>query len=122
MAIQRHRVAIPQIIQKLRGAKDIKGRLKTTFDLIEKGGKLSSKTLEDGLNKIRKNFTPSLGKAHGRVLLKTAKQHFEKRLEEFQSELGEHQKAVKAELQGKLDESRMQNRRLLQAVCFQRST
>jgi hypothetical protein len=107
-AIQRHRVAIPASIQKLGGAKDIEGRLKTTFDLIEKGGKLSSKALEDGLNEIRKNFTPSLGKDHGRVVLKAAKPHFEARLAAFRSDLERHQETVKSELQGKLDESRKQ--------------
>jgi hypothetical protein len=49
--------------------------LRTTFELIEKGSKLSSKPLEDALNDIRKNFTPSLGKDHGRVVLKAAKPH-----------------------------------------------
>lgn len=107
-AIQRHRVAIPASIQKLGGAKDIEGRLKTTFDLIEKGGKLSSKVLEDSLNEIRRNFTPSLGKDHGRVVLKAAKPHLETRLAAFRSDLERHQETVKAELQSKLDESRKQ--------------
>lgn len=107
-AIQRHRVAIPASIQKLGGAKDIEGRLKTTFDLIEKGGKLSSKALEDGLNEIRKNFTPSLGKDHGRVVLKAAKPHLEARLAAFRSDLERHQETVKSELQSKLNESRKQ--------------
>jgi hypothetical protein len=37
-AIQRHRLAIPPSIQKLGGSKDLEGRLRTTFDLIERGG------------------------------------------------------------------------------------
>ena len=68
-AIQRHRMAIPERIQKLGGSKELESRLRTTFELIEKGSKLSSKPLEDALNEIRKNFTPSLGKDHGRVVL-----------------------------------------------------
>jgi hypothetical protein len=82
--------------------------LRTTFDLIEKGGKLSSKALEDALNDVRKNFTPSLGKDHGRVVLKAAKPHLEKRLEIFRGELKAHQKRIEKELQGQLDESRKQ--------------
>jgi hypothetical protein len=105
-AIQRHRLAIPASIQKLGGNKDLEGRLRTTFDLIEKGGKLSSKPLENALNEIRKNFTPSLGKDHGRVVLKSAKPIMVERLEEFRKKLGEHQKQVGAELQKHLDESR----------------
>jgi hypothetical protein len=107
-AIQRHRLAIPPSIQKLGGSKDIEGRLRTTFDLIEKGGQLSSKALEDALNDIRKNFTPSLGKDHGRVVLKVAKPLLEERLTKSREQLKAHQEKVEKELQGHLDESRKQ--------------
>ncbi len=107
-AIQHHRLAIPPNIQKLGGSKDIEGRLRTTFDLIEKGGKLSSKTLDDALNEIRKNFTPSLGKDHARVVLKAAKPHLKKRLEGFRKKLDAHQEIVKKDLQKNLDDSRKQ--------------
>lgn len=107
-AIQRHRLTIPPSIQKLGGARDLEGRLRTTFDLIEKGGKLSSKQLENSLTEIRKNFTPSLGKDHGRVVLKAAKPHLEERLKAFQASLQKHQETVKSELQGQLNESRKQ--------------
>ena len=107
-AIQRRRLAIPPNIQKLGGAKDLEGRLKTTFDLIKKDSKLSSKALEDSLREIRNDFTPSLGKDHGRVVLKKAKPLLEERLRAFRSDLEKHQVTVKAELQGKLDESREQ--------------
>lgn len=107
-AIQRHRLAIPPNIQKLGGSKDLENRLRTTFELIEKGSKLSSKPLEDALNEIRKNFTPSLGKDHGRVVLKAAKPHLVTRLTEFRTKLDVHQKAVEADLQKHLDTSREQ--------------
>jgi hypothetical protein len=107
-AIQRHRMAIPLSIQKLGGSRDLESRLRTTFDLIEKGSKLSSKPLEDALNEIRKNFTPSLGKDHGRVVLKAAKPYLVERLTEFRTKLEAHQKAVEADLQKHLDTSREQ--------------
>lgn len=107
-AIQRHRLAIPASIQRLGGSKEIEGRLRTTFELIEKGGKLSSKPLEDALNEIRKNFTPSLGKDHGRVVLKAAKPHLVKRLNEFCERLAWHQTEVEEELQQHLNVSRQQ--------------
>jgi len=107
-AIQRHRIQIPDSIQKLGGSEDLKGRLKTTFDLIEKSGKLSSKALEDELNDIRKNFTRSLGKDHGRVVLKKAKPAFEDRLKKFHDKLKAHQEKVRKELQSTLDRSRKQ--------------
>jgi len=107
-AIQRHRMAIPEKIQKLGGSKELENRLRTTFELIEKGSKLSSKPLEDALNEIRKNFTPSLGKDHGRVVLKAAKPHLVARLTEFRAKLEAHQKAVAEGLQKHLDTSREQ--------------
>ena len=107
-AIQRHRLAIPPNIQRLGGSEDLEGRLKTTFDLIKRDGRLSSKELEDSLNEIRRNFTPSLGKVHGRVVLKTAKARLEVRLDKFREDLKAHQETVKNELQEKLDESRKQ--------------
>ena len=107
-AIQRHRMAMPANIQKLGGSKELATRLRTTFELIEKGSKLSSKPLEDALNEIRKNFTPSLGKDHGRVVLKAAKPHLVTRLKEFRIKLEAHQKAVAKDLQKHLDTSREQ--------------
>lgn len=105
-AIQRHRMAIPPSIQRLGGSQELENRLRTTFDLIERGSKLSSKPLEDALNEIRKNFTRSLGKDHGRVVLKAAKPHLVARLTEFRGKLETHQKSVEADLQKHLDASR----------------
>ncbi len=105
-AIQRHRLAIPPRIQALGGSKELEGRLRTTFDFVEKGGPLSSKVLETELNDIRKNFTPSLGKDHGRVVLQSAKPHLEQRIAGFLKSLEVHQKKVQDELQDKLDASR----------------
>ena len=107
-AIQRHRLAIPPNIQKLGGSQDLENRLRTTFELIEKGSKLSSKPLEDALNEIRKNFTPSLGKDHGRIVLKAAKPHLADRLAAFRTKLKSHKASVAADLQKHLDESRKQ--------------
>jgi hypothetical protein len=105
-AIQRHRVAIPKNIQNLGGDAGVQTRLKTTFDLIERESELSSKPLEDELNEIKKNFTPSLGKDHGRVLLKAQKPLFEKRLTELQAKLKKFQEGVQENLQKHLDASR----------------
>ena len=107
-AIQRCRITIPPSIQKLGISKELESRLRTTFDLVEKSDQLSSKSLEDALNEIRKNFAPSLGKDHGRVLLKAQKPLFEKRIDEFRAQLKKHQEMVKSTLQKHLDESKQQ--------------
>lgn len=106
-AIQRHRITIPKSIYTLGGSKDIEARLKTTFDLIEKGGILSSKRLEEDLNEIR-GLTPSLGKNHGRAVLKKNRPLLEERLAAFREKLEIHQKTVEKDLQAKLDASRDQ--------------
>ncbi len=107
-AVQRKRVRIPKSLQNLGASKDLEGKLKTTFDLIEKSSSLSSKALEDELNEIRKHFTPSLGKDHGRVVLKAAKSKLLERLAGLRTKLEAHQKKVETELQTKLDESKKQ--------------
>jgi hypothetical protein len=107
-ALQRHRLKIPPWIQALGGGDELQGRLKTTFDLIESGGRLSSKALEDALRKIRDTFTPSLGKKLDRVVLKSKKPLLQERLQSFKQKLEAHQALVRVELQPKLDESRMQ--------------
>jgi len=80
--------------------------LKTTFDLIEKNSTLSSKPLADKVARLRKDFTPSLGKKFGCAIMKSAKPRFEKRLEALRVELVTHQAMVAAELQAQLDKSR----------------
>ena len=107
-AIQRHRIKIPQAFQRLGINKEMEGKLKSTFDLISKDSKLSSKHLEDKLKEIRKDFTPSLGKHHGRVILKSAKPTFQERLQELRNQLEEHQKSVKADLQQSLENSKQE--------------
>jgi hypothetical protein len=107
-AVHRHRVSIPQTLLNLGQSNDLEQRLHTTFDLIEKGSALSSKSLEDDLNKIRKDFMPSLGKDHGRVILKAAKPLLDKRIKELRAKLKAHQEKVEAELQTKLNDSRKQ--------------
>lgn len=108
-AIQRQRLTIPPSIQKIGESSELEGRLRTTFDLIEKKGTLSSKTLEKELNEIRNNLTPSLGKKFGgRAVLKGSKHHLVKKLEEFRKKLDKHQKTVAEQLQSTLDDSKNQ--------------
>ena len=107
-AIQRRRLTIPPSILKLGGSKDLEGRLKTTFDLIERGGTLSSKKLEEQLNEIRKDFTRMLGQDRGRVVLIRAKPILDERLETLRDRLEAHQKTVVEELNHQLESSRNQ--------------
>lgn len=91
-AIQKHKVRIPPEIQNLGSFKDLEGRLRTTFGLIERNSALSSKALEDELNEIRKNLTRSLGKEYGRVVLKNTKPMLERRIGELRKKLEAHRR------------------------------
>ena len=84
----------------------MQSRLNTTFDLIEHESNLSSRPIEDELNEIRKNFTPSLGKDHGRVVLKAQKPLFEKRLSELRGKVEKFKTEIKEGLQKQLNASR----------------
>lgn len=105
-AIQRRKLAIPKVIQNLGAPEGAQSRFNTTFDLIERESELSSKHIEDALKGIRDSFTPSLGKDHGRVLLKARKPLFEKRLNELRTKLEEFQAKVRDKLQVSLNASR----------------
>jgi hypothetical protein len=103
-AIQRKRITLPSILH-LGANKEIQDRLKTTFDLVEKDARFSSKLLDDELNNIRAVWTRVLGARHGRVVLKANRPHLEERLAELREKIEKHQEAAEAELQAALNRS-----------------
>ncbi|MEP0357402.1 hypothetical protein [Paraglaciecola sp.] len=105
-AIQRQKVAIPKVLQSIGSDnQELAGRLNTSFDLLAKDNILSSKKLEQKLKELRAAFTPSLGKKHGRVMLKSNKDLFNKQIKLFKDQLAEHAKEVESTLQANIDES-----------------
>lgn len=107
-AIQRRRVEIPKSIRGVGAAAVIEGRLKTTFDLIEKSSGVSSQELERELKDIRDDLTRSLGQPWGRVLLRAVRPRFDQRIAEFRQKLEAHRKTVAGDLAKYLEESRKQ--------------
>jgi hypothetical protein len=105
-AIQRQKVSIPKVLQSI-GTQDteLEGRLNTSFDLLEKDNKLSSKKLEKHLKELRDSYTPSLGKKHGRVILKSNKEDFNVEIKELKLQLAVHANEVEKSLQASIDES-----------------
>ncbi len=97
---------IPSSIQKLGASQDLEGRLRTTFNLIAKNDKLSSKQLTNRLAEIRNALTHSLGEKHGRVISKRNIPRLETRLAELAVQLEAYQKKLGEDLQKHLDESR----------------
>jgi hypothetical protein len=107
-AIQRQKISIPKEIQKVGQSKELENRLTTSFEFIAKDSGFSSKSLEDELNEIRNNFSPSLGKKYGRVVLKPNKQALLDKLDELEKNLKTHQDKIKSGLQECIDNSRKQ--------------
>jgi hypothetical protein len=106
-AIQRQRIRIPGALLRLGSSEDLEGRLRTTFDLIERNSQVSSKRLEKDLYQLRTDLTRPLGK-FGRVMLKAARSRFDERIGEFRVRLESHKNAVEKEIEGKLKASREQ--------------
>jgi len=105
-AIQRQKISMPKVFQSLgEDNKALEGRLKTSFDLLAKDNELSSKALEDQIKELRDDFTPSLGKKHGRVMLKSNKALFNKELEVLKENLKKHAENVEQNLQTSIDDS-----------------
>jgi hypothetical protein len=95
-AIQRQKIQIPGSIVNLgEDTRKMEDRLKTTFDLLAKDSTISSKRLEDQLQKIREDFTPSLGRPWGRVLLRSSRPKFELAIEALRGVLAAHAEQVK---------------------------
>jgi len=104
-AIQRRRITIPKSIQTLGASPEIESRLRTTFDLIEENSDLSSRALEVEQKKLLDDFTRSLGKPWGRVLLRAARERFDKRVVILQEKVEKYKRQVRDALQLHLDES-----------------
>ncbi|MBV6423403.1 MAG: hypothetical protein NAOJABEB_01196 [Steroidobacteraceae bacterium] len=105
-AIQRHRLKIPPQLLKLGAGPSLEGRLHTSVDLISGAAALSSEGLETTLRQIRSEFTRSLGKDKGRVILKSARRKFEECIGELREALNSHRARVAEGLQQALNESR----------------
>lgn len=105
-AIERHRVTVPRKIQEVEGVKDLQDRLTTTFNVITRDSDVSSKFIQDKLNRLKEDYARSLGKPWGRVLLRRTRPDFDQDIAAIRRRLEEHRKTVKAELAKRLDESR----------------
>ena len=104
-AIQRKRIEIPKSIQALREDQELETRLRTTFELIERDSSISSKQLEQKLSAIRDDFTRSLGRPWGRVILRAARGAFDERIRDFRADLSRHKKQVTSQLEEHISKS-----------------
>ena len=105
-SIQRKTLRIPDYLMRFGDAKDLDGRLSSSFDLIEGSSDLSSKSLDKELKAIRDNFTKTLPNGTGRVFLKGSKDLLETRIKELEEKLESYKEKVEAKLDEQLLNSR----------------
>ena len=109
-ALQRRRLTIPPGVLNLGDSEELRGRLRTTFEVIEKNSMISWswRQMNDNLNYIRDELTRKLPDDASRIVLKSEKPQLDKRLEEFKKELEQHRELVREELRETRDEAREQ--------------
>jgi hypothetical protein len=104
--IQRRTIELPKSVQGLDPTEDLSSRLHTKFDLIERSSDVSSERMDGEVKQLRDNFTKSLGKPWGRVMLRSVRGRFDEKIKELQSKLAAHKQVVESELSNVLSESR----------------
>ena len=106
-ALQRRRLTIPPGVLNLDDSGELRGRLRTTFEIIETNSRISrsSKRLENNLKWIRDELTRKLPEGAGRIMLKSDKPQLDKKLEEFNKKLEQHRELVWEELWETMDKA-----------------
>ncbi len=109
-ALQRRRLTIPPDVLNLGDSEELRGRLRTTFEVIEKNSMISWswRQRNDKLNNIRDNLTRKLPDDASRIVLKSEKPQLDKELEEFKKELEQHRELVREKLRETIENARIQ--------------
>lgn len=105
-SIQKKTIEVPKSIVDIASEKEIKDRLRTTFNLIEKSSELSSGQLDEKVKRLRDLYAKSLGREWGRVLLKSKKALFDDQVAMIRNDISEHQKKIKEQLSKELIDSK----------------
>ncbi|MCF7482915.1 hypothetical protein L3V31_14465 [Vibrio sp. J1-1] len=105
-SIQRKKISIPKsLLGNSKSNDTIKDRIKTTFNLLPEGDEISSKNLDEKLKEIRDNFTRTLGKKEGRVILKQSKPLFEKKIELLKQDIEYYCQRIQEKLEARISAS-----------------
>ncbi|MGY0219653.1 hypothetical protein ACWJJH_20065 [Endozoicomonadaceae bacterium StTr2] len=87
------------------GSKEVEKKVRASYKLIEGLELQDFNALRDELEKLRKDYAPSLGKRLGRVLLKTRKAEFNGKVKDLQSRLEEYCNSSKATIKSGIKKS-----------------
>lgn len=106
--LNRHTINIPQSLLNIAQDSNLQNRVRSTCRLVDDTSAFSRKlkNVETQVRELRKQFVKSLGDKYGSVILRRAREDFEKEVENIRSNLKNLRNEVKDELQKEIDNSR----------------
>lgn len=97
--IGNHKISVPKSLLNLAKASDIKNRINTTYQLVNKDSKVLEQfdVIINQVNELREDYTDSLGR-FGRIIQRKIRKEFDEKVGEIRKEIDALQKSVKDEL------------------------
>lgn len=105
MSLNRRKVNIPSELLGLAGDQEDQDLLNSTCNLIDTSSALSGEDLMRARQKIDEDYLTSLP-GFGKVILRSDKEEFLKRIDDFKARIGEHKKKVENELGEEIETKR----------------
>jgi hypothetical protein len=106
--LNRHTIDIPQTLLNIAQDSNLQNRIRSTCRLVDNTSEFSRKLkdIEAQVRELRKHFIKPLGEKYGSVILRRAREDFEKEVEVIRKNLYALRNEVKGELQQEIDNSR----------------
>ena len=106
--LNRHTINIPKSLLNIAENSDLRDRVNSTCKLIDDTSEFSRQIKDIGrqVAEIRKHFTRPLGGNYGTVILRKAREEFEKEIEDIRNTLKTLSESIKESLQKEIDNSR----------------
>lgn len=102
VALTRHTIQIPTELLNVSGNDEVQNRLKSSYQLINDSSSISGKEITDKINRLRRDYCPSLGR-FGNVILRSKKEEFVKEVDKIRIELADFQKQAINNLNSEFD-------------------
>jgi hypothetical protein len=105
MSLGKKKVNIPSELLGLAGDQEDRDLLNSTCNLIDATSDLSGKDLMKARQKIDDDYLTSLP-GYGKVILRSNKENFLKKIEEFRARIDDHKKKVEQKLEEEIEAKR----------------
>ncbi len=104
-----HTITIPgDLLNIAQEDNNLRSRIRSTCRLVDQANPFAQKFAEfrQKVDRLRKDYSVSLGKRYGSIILRKMRPEFDAKVEKLRSEMGELTKNVQTELQAAIDENR----------------